>query len=90
MLPLSLCRLWQPDRAANAAQDSRSYTTGWGTIVTGLLPETAGPFKAGSRYCANNISALRWVYASLVESAIVAHEIVFGVLSAADRARHYS
>src|SRR4030088_1810734 len=32
MLPLSLCRLWQPDRAANAAQDSRSYTTAWGTI----------------------------------------------------------
>ena len=58
--------------------------------VTGLLPETAGPFKAGSRYCANNISALRWVYASLIESAIVAHEIFFGALSAADRARHYS
>jgi hypothetical protein len=35
MLPLSLCRLWQPDRAANAAQDSRSYTTAWGTISMG-------------------------------------------------------
>jgi hypothetical protein len=34
MLPLSLCRLWQPDRAANAAQDSRSYTTPRGTIQT--------------------------------------------------------
>src|ERR1051325_278882 len=32
MLPLSLCRLWQPDRAANAAQDTRSYTTARGTI----------------------------------------------------------
>src|ERR1700681_4931910 len=32
MLPSSLCRLWQPDRAANAAQDNRSYTTAWGTI----------------------------------------------------------
>src|ERR1700704_3409362 len=32
MLPLSLCRLWQPDRAANAAQDTRSYTTAQGTI----------------------------------------------------------
>jgi uncharacterized protein (DUF2236 family) len=58
--------------------------------VIGLLPETAGPFKAGSRYCANNISALRWVHASLVESALVAHEIFFGALSAADRARHYA
>jgi hypothetical protein len=34
MLPLSLCRQWQPDRAANTAQDSRSYTTAWGTIIT--------------------------------------------------------
>jgi len=58
--------------------------------VTGFLPQTAGPFKAGSRYCANHISALRWVYASLGESALMAHEIVFGGLSAADRARHYS
>src|SRR5437763_8294510 len=32
MLPWSLCRLWQPDRAANAAQDTRSYTTARGTI----------------------------------------------------------
>src|SRR6202035_2542431 len=35
MLPSSLCRLWQPDRAANAAQDNRSYTTAWGTILSG-------------------------------------------------------
>src|SRR2546430_6138737 len=33
MLPSSLCRQWQPDRAANAAQDSRSYTTAWDTIA---------------------------------------------------------
>src|SRR5205085_10285102 len=32
MLPWSLCRLWQADRAANAAQDTRSYTTARGTI----------------------------------------------------------
>src|SRR5438067_11187034 len=34
MLPSSLCRPWQPDRAANAAQDNRSYTTAWGTICS--------------------------------------------------------
>jgi|SRR5580704_4889296 hypothetical protein len=34
MLPSSLCRLWQPDRAANAAQDNSSYTTAWGMIYT--------------------------------------------------------
>jgi uncharacterized protein (DUF2236 family) len=58
--------------------------------VTGFLPQAAGPFKAGSRYCANDISALRWVYATLVESALVAHDLVYGSLNAEDRARHYS
>ncbi len=29
--PSSVCRQWRPDQAANAAQDSRSYTTPWGT-----------------------------------------------------------
>src|SRR5580698_5787500 len=32
MLPSSACRPWQPEQAANAAQDGRSYTTPWGTI----------------------------------------------------------
>jgi uncharacterized protein (DUF2236 family) len=58
--------------------------------ITGFLPETTGPFKSGSRYCANNISALRWVYATLIDSALVAHDLVFEPLSAEDRARHYS
>jgi hypothetical protein len=35
--PLSLCRLWQPDRAANAAQDTRSYTTARGTTACAAL-----------------------------------------------------
>jgi ABC-type polysaccharide/polyol phosphate transport system ATPase subunit len=33
MLPPSVCRQWRPDQAANAAQDSRSYTTPWDTIT---------------------------------------------------------
>src|SRR5579863_3793258 len=32
MIPSSVCPPWQPEQAANAAQDSRSYTTSWGTI----------------------------------------------------------
>src|SRR5712671_4320820 len=43
MLPLSLCPLWQPDRAANAAQDSRSYTTAWGTITNQAEAEAIAP-----------------------------------------------
>src|ERR1041384_3259578 len=43
MLPLSLCRLWQPDRAANAAQDTRSYTTARGTIHASAWFNEYGP-----------------------------------------------
>jgi len=58
--------------------------------ITGVLLEAIGPFKAGSPYCANNISALRWVYATLSESALVAHDLVLGPLCPAERARLYS
>jgi uncharacterized protein (DUF2236 family) len=37
--------------------------------ITGVLPTAIGPFKAGSPYYANNIFALQWVYATLIESA---------------------
>ncbi len=58
--------------------------------ITGVLAETVGPFKAGSVYCANNISALRWVYATLSDSALVAHDLVVGSLDPAERGRLYS
>jgi uncharacterized protein (DUF2236 family) len=58
--------------------------------IMGVLPEAVGPFRVGSAYCANNISALRWVYATLSDSALVAHDLVVGRLDAVDRARLYS
>ena len=58
--------------------------------ITGVLPEAVGPFEAGSRFCANNISALRWVYATLSDSALAAHELILGRLDPADRERLYS
>ena len=58
--------------------------------ITGVLPEAVGPFEAGSRYRANNISALRWVYATLSDSALAAHELILGRLDPADRERLYS
>ncbi len=33
VIPSSVCLLWQPEQAANAAQDTRSYTTSRGTIA---------------------------------------------------------
>src|SRR3954466_584457 len=39
------------------------------SMIVGEMPETVGPFAAGSRYCANDTPSLRWVHATLVETA---------------------
>src|SRR6266566_5987919 len=38
--------------------------------IAGVLPEAIGPFAAGSSYYANDVPALRWVHATLVETAL--------------------
>jgi uncharacterized protein (DUF2236 family) len=58
--------------------------------ITGVMPRAAGPFAIGSRYWANEASALRWVHATLVETALVAHGLVLSPLSSEDRARYYA
>src|SRR5271157_5827346 len=37
--------------------------------IRGKIPETTGRFANGSKYEANDVAALRWVFATLVESA---------------------
>ena len=56
--------------------------------ITGVLPRTVGPFPAGSAYWANEVGALRWVHATLMETALMVHELAFPPLSPADRARY--
>ena len=58
--------------------------------ITGVMPITAGPFAAGSRYFANETSALHWVHATLVETALIAHDLVLPALSAEERERYYA
>jgi uncharacterized protein (DUF2236 family) len=58
--------------------------------ITGLMPITAGPFAAGSPYFANENSALRWVHATLIETALIARDLVLPALSAEERARYYA
>ncbi len=48
-----------------------------------------GPFAAGSRYQANEIEALRWVHATLTETALLAHDLVLEPLGHAERERYY-
>jgi uncharacterized protein (DUF2236 family) len=58
--------------------------------ITGRLPWTAGPFSVGSAYSANAMPALRWVYATLIETALVAYELVLPPLTAQQREQYYS
>lgn len=58
--------------------------------VAGALPTRAGPFPAGSPYFANEVSALRWVHATLVETALMAHNLVLPALSNDEREQYWS
>jgi uncharacterized protein (DUF2236 family) len=75
-----------PDQALGAARRlHRRHAS-----ITGVLPGAAGPFAAGSPYRANEASALLWVHATLVESALLAHDLVLPPLSAGNRERYYA
>jgi uncharacterized protein (DUF2236 family) len=48
------------------------------------------PYRRGSHYQANEMAALRWVYATLIDTAVLAYEAVAGPLSAAEREAYYA
>ncbi len=58
--------------------------------ISGILKEGTGAFAAGSLYRANDIAALRWVQATLTDSALVAYQLVNPPLSIADREGYYT
>lgn len=60
------------------------------STIRGVLPETAGSFREGSSYEANDSSALLWVYATLVDSALVAYELLLPSLSHAERETYFA
>jgi uncharacterized protein (DUF2236 family) len=57
--------------------------------IHGGVDEDVGPFPRGHRYHANDAGALLWVFATLMETSVMAHEIGFGPLSPEDRERYY-
>jgi uncharacterized protein (DUF2236 family) len=57
--------------------------------ITGTLAETVGALAAGSTYCANDVAALRWVFATLVEGALAGYELVSPALSGEEREAYY-
>jgi uncharacterized protein (DUF2236 family) len=60
------------------------------SAIHGVLPTTVGPFSAGTKYRANDVGALRWVYATLVETALMAHDLVLPAVAAQERELYYS
>jgi uncharacterized protein (DUF2236 family) len=54
------------------------------------MGENVGAFAAGSPYCANDVAALRWVHATLTETALLIYQLVNPPLSARDRERYYA
>jgi uncharacterized protein (DUF2236 family) len=58
--------------------------------ISGTLPSAAGPFPAGSFYCANAVSALRWVHATLMDTAPLAYALVLAPLTQAQRERYHA
>lgn len=60
------------------------------TGIRGQLPNSVGEHRRGDHYEANEVAALRWVYATLVESAMLAYEFVLPPLSLSDREQYYA
>ena len=59
------------------------------TSVQGEIPESVAAYGRGSHYEANEVEALRWVYATLVESALLAYEGVLPPLSLGEQEAYY-
>jgi len=59
------------------------------TRIRGQMPEDVAGYRRGSHYQANEIGALRWVYATLVESAVLAYECALPPLTAMEREAYY-
>jgi uncharacterized protein (DUF2236 family) len=60
------------------------------TRVQGEMPEAIGVYEKGSRYLANEVNALTWVYATLIESAVLAYDSVLPPLSRDERETYYT
>jgi uncharacterized protein (DUF2236 family) len=60
------------------------------TRIKGKLPESVAGYPQGSPYQANEVNALVWVYATLIESALLAYDSVLPPLSHSEREAYYN
>nr|WP_063748603.1 oxygenase MpaB family protein [Methylobacterium nodulans] len=57
--------------------------------IRGTMPERVGPYPKGSGYLANEASALMWVHATLVDTALATYELVCPPLGSGMRERYF-
>lgn len=60
------------------------------TYVQGTMPQAIAAYPHGSHYQANEIAALRWVFATLIDSAVLAYEYVMPPLSPQELESYYA
>src|SRR5207249_3909926 len=60
------------------------------SAISGTLRSAAGPYDAGSGYFANSLPALRWVWATLTDTALVAYQLVTSAPSPHVRDQYYA
>ena len=60
------------------------------TRIKGELPESVAGYPQGSPYEANEVNALLWVYATLIESALLAYDSVLPPLTPTEREAYYA
>jgi len=58
--------------------------------IHGDLPASIGCFAASSRYQANDIAALRWLHATLTDTALLAYNLVLPALTEEQREAYYT
>jgi uncharacterized protein (DUF2236 family) len=56
----------------------------------GTMREGVGRFAQGSRYEANEVHALFWVYATLIDSTVAAYDLILPALTSAEREQYYA
>ena len=58
--------------------------------ISGVLRETLGPFPKGTPYRANDAETMLWVHATLVETALLAYELLLPPLNEQERETYYA
>jgi uncharacterized protein (DUF2236 family) len=60
------------------------------TRIRGEMPQGVAGWARGTPYQANEAAALRWVYATLIETAVMAYEWALGPLTGDEREQYYA